>query len=317
MPRNGVFTILGSGFGMYGYLPALIEWGVKVALPVRYLPIIAARPELVQYLAEVNWFDSAEDALAHSNGAVIALRPADQARWVPLLAGMPAIRELILEKPIAPTPHLSASLLAALERAGKRYRVGYTFRFVHWAEQLRSALSSDADGVSLDWTFLAHHYRADLDNWKRFDASGGGALRFYGIHLIALLAEYGVEDVSTSTLSGPSDAETSDWNAVLTGKAVCPVTLRVNTRSDEAHFKIVGRRVGADEVRIVEQPDPFSGKRTSSLNERDPRVDVLGRLLLSFDEPDSVHLERQRAIIQLWTQVEERSRRQSSVRSRS
>ncbi|MHC2626591.1 putative dehydrogenase [Bradyrhizobium huanghuaihaiense] len=320
MPEAPVFTILGSGFGMYGYLPALIECGKRVALPERYRAVVGGRSELVQYAPEVIWCPGTEEALAQASGAVIALRPADQAGWMARLAEMPGIGELILEKPVAPTPQLAAQLIEAFESTGKRYRVGYTFRFMPWAERLRAVLGERTDGLSLDWSFMAHHYRANLANWKRFDASGGGALRFYGIHLIALLAELGYDDVSSSAVGGPSDAETSSWEAVFTAKALPPFTLRVDSRAPQTWFRIT-----ADpRVTLVDQSDPFASVEPASIDvrdpkvardprgARDPRVDVLSRLCRSLSELDAGHAQRQRDIIALWMRVEQASRRVSA-----
>ncbi|QHP69041.1 hypothetical protein EI171_18260 [Bradyrhizobium sp. LCT2] len=306
MPEAPVFTILGSGFGMYGYLPALIECGMKVALPERYRAVVGGRSELVQYVPEVTWCPGTEEALAQASGAVVALRPADQAGWMARLADMPDIRELILEKPVAPTPRLATQLIEAFEHAGKRYRVGYTFRFMPWAERLRAVLSEGTDGLSLDWSFMAHHYRANLANWKRFDVSGGGALRFYGIHLIALLAELGYDDVSSSVVSGPSDGETASWEAVFTAQALPPFALRVDSRSTKTCFRIAADERGPA---VVDLSDPFASVRQAVVNVRDPRVDVLARLCRSLDADDASHAQRQRNIIALWARVEATSRR--------
>jgi len=308
MPEAPVFTILGSGFGMYGYLPALIERGIKVALPERYRAVVSGRSELVQYEPEVTWCADTDAALVRASGAVVALRPADQSDWMERLATMPGIRALILEKPVAPEPQLAGQLLEAFERAGKRYRIGYTFRFLPWAEPLRAALRKGADGVSLDWSFMAHHYRADLDNWKRWDASGGGALRFYGIHVIALLAELGYDDVAMSMVAGPSDRETSSWDAVFTAKTLPPFALRVDSRAQQTGFSIAASRRGKSDLTIIDQLDPFSPV-SSATNIRDPRVDGLVRLFRSLDEADAGHAQRQRDIIALWARVEAVSRR--------
>ncbi|UPJ70878.1 hypothetical protein [Bradyrhizobium sp. 187] len=304
-----VFTILGSGFGMYGYLPALIECGMRVALPERYRTVVAERSELSQYMPQIIWCESMDGALEQAYGAVVALRPADQAAWIPRLARMPNLRDLILEKPVAPSPQMAAELLEVLDRFGKRYRVGYTFRFLPWAKLLRSALAERPERVSVNWSFLAHHYRANLQNWKRFDVSGGGALRFYGIHLIALLAELGYGDVLTSAASGPSDAETAEWEATFGGEALCPFGLKIDTRASEPSFTITVRRRDREDECIVEQSDPFSSIRPSISNGRDPRVDVLGRLCHSFDEADMPNAKRQQAIIGLWAGVEKKSER--------
>ncbi|MDH2352680.1 hypothetical protein QCM80_18765 [Bradyrhizobium sp. SSUT112] len=319
MPEAPVFTILGSGFGMYGYLPALIECGIKVALPERYRAVVGGRSELAQYVPDVIWCANADEPLMRATGAVVALRPADQADQIPRLAAMPELRDLILEKPVAPSPQLAAQLLDTLDRAGKRYRVGYTFRFLPWADRLRAILAEGAGRLSLDWSFMAHHYRANLENWKRFDASGGGALRFYGIHLIALLAEFGYDDVSSSVVAGPSDAETASWEAVFTAKALPPFALRVDSRATQTCFRIAANGRGEVGPVIVDQLDPFASAKQASVNvgdprgARDPRVDVLARLCRSLGEDDADHASRQRAIVALWTRIEAVSRRLSAT----
>jgi predicted dehydrogenase len=307
------FTILGSGFGLYGYLPALLELGHRVALPIRYQSVVGGRQELSQFMPRVDWCADVEAALATADSVIVALRPVDQANWIPRLARMPNIRQFVLEKPIAPAPDLAASLLAELECFGKRYRVGYTFRLLPWARQLRLALGEGVEGVSLDWAFLAHHYRNDLASWKRYDSEGGGALRFYGIHLIALLAELGYDDVSASMTWGASDAETQRWKATFTSPSRAPFTVNIDSRASETLFRIVlheasnGTDQGTDIV--VNQQDPFSGERSTSPQGRDIRVAVLERLCRSLSEDDDDHARRQQAIIRLWTRVEERSKR--------
>ena len=309
MAETSVFTILGSGFGMYGYLPALIECGIKVALPERYRAVVGGRSELAPYSPQVIWCADTEAALGQANGAVVALRPADQAEWMGRLAERPDIRELILEKPVAPEPQLAAQLLESLDRAGKRYRVGYTFRFMPWAERLRAVMAEGGSGLSLDWSFMAHHYRAGLDNWKRFDVGGGGALRFYGIHVIALLSELGYDDVASSVVTGPSDAETASWEAQLTGRGLPPFALRVDSRAAQTCFRIAADGCGTGGSAIVDQLDPFSSVRSASVNVRDPRVDVLARLCGSLAEADADYDQRQRSIIALWARIEAKSRR--------
>ncbi len=301
-----MFTILGSGFGSYGYLPALVEEGFDVAMPIRYRSALAGRPELTEYLRQVVWCSDVDDALARSTGVVIALRPEDQAAWIPRLTALSNIQQLILEKPVAPTPESSIASLTAIEAAGKRYRVGYTFRFTPWAERFRSALTGSADSVSFEWEFLAHHYRADLANWKRFSSHGGGAVRFYGIHAIALLSELGYDDVAASSTTGASSDEAERWEATFTGRNVCPCALNIGSREPSTQFRIAAYD-GQEATTIADQPDPFSP--ADSVQGQDARVGVLRRLCGSFSEADDGHAERHKAILALWAAVETRSRR--------
>ncbi|WP_218625991.1 hypothetical protein [Bradyrhizobium sp. dw_78] len=309
VPEAAVFTVLGSGFGMYGYLPALMQLGLEVVLPFRYQSTLAARPELSEFVKKIIWCADVEGALARSSGVIVALRPDDQALWIPRLVRMPNIRQFILEKPIAPTPELAASLLAAVEEAGRRYRVGYTFRFTPWAHQLRAALAEPRNSIRLDWNFLAHHYRAGLANWKRSDPAGGGAVRFYGIHAIALLAELGYDDVSVSTIWGPAEAETARWEATFTGRGLCPFELKINSGAESTSFRIVARRPEKTELTLVDQSDPFASDRSDARHIQDSRVGVLEQLCRSLGEPDEDHAERQKSILALWACVERKSHR--------
>ncbi|MGE2692681.1 hypothetical protein [Mycolicibacterium pulveris] len=305
-----MFTILGSGFGSYGYLPALIEAGYRVALPNRYRSALDDRPELSRYSDEVVWCSDVETALRRSSGAAVALRPHDQALWIPRLIHLPGIQRLILEKPVAPTPELAASLLAQVEKAGKRYRVGYTFRFTAWADKLRSALAESAESITVDWTFLAHHYRADIINWKRSSSAGGGAVRFYGIHMIAVLSELGYDDVSTSTVSGPSEDEAQRWQATFTGPGLCPCDLSIDSRDATTTFDVSVHKSGQAPVTLVSQPGPFGSADPGAVEGQDARVGVLRQLCDSFSESDDRHTERQQAILALWRAVEAKSRRE-------
>ena len=303
-----MFTVLGSGFGLYGYLPALLESGHDVALPVRYRSAVSGRPELARYVREVVWCSDVDEALGASSGVAVALRPQDQALWVPRLTQVRSIGQLILEKPIAPTPESAASLLAEVENAAKRYRVGYTFRFTPWAARLTSALAEKTERISFVWNFMAHHYRTDVVNWKRLTSTGGGAVRFYGIHVIALLAELGYDDVSASTVAGATDDEIQRWQATFTGPDLCPFTLSIDSREANASFSITAY-TGRVAAPLARQPDPFSSSDSGEVEGQDARVGVLRQLCDSFSAGDDGHAERQRAIVALWKVVETKSRR--------
>src|ERR1700682_547845 len=132
-----MFTIVGSGFGLYGYLPALIEtFGEPVVLPQAYREKISARPELRGYLDDIRWAADMQAALGTATGAVVATPPRRQQEVVTLCQGLPALSMLVLEKPVAVTPAAANEMLHALRRAGKRFRIGYTLLHTDWGERL-------------------------------------------------------------------------------------------------------------------------------------------------------------------------------------
>ncbi|MBR0780584.1 hypothetical protein [Bradyrhizobium iriomotense] len=115
-----------------------------------------------------------------------------------------------------------------------------------------------------------------------------------------------------SMLAGPSDAETSSWDAVFTAKGLPSFALRIDSRAPHACFSIAAGRRGKSDLTIVDQLDPFSSVQRSSMNLRDPRVDVLAQLCRSLGEADADHARRQCKIIALWARIEAVSRRVSA-----
>src|SRR5687768_8509582 len=98
-----MYAIVGSGFGLYGYLPALVEGlGETVALPRAAEARARARPELGRALEGVHWVDDLDAALALATGVVIATPPGSQLEVAGRCAGLANIRTMVLEKPIAP-----------------------------------------------------------------------------------------------------------------------------------------------------------------------------------------------------------------------
>ncbi len=127
-----MFAILGSGFGIYGYLPALVGCAQRIVLPVRYRARFCDRPELVRFTPDVDWAENENTALSCADGVVLALRPINQSEWVPRCLAHSNINRLLLEKPLAHTPEVAAVLFDDLLRSKKTFRIGYTFRFTVW-----------------------------------------------------------------------------------------------------------------------------------------------------------------------------------------
>ena len=110
------------------------------------------------------------------------------------------IESIFLEKPLAPSPLESAKVLNFLNASEIDYAINYTFIYIGLLQ--KQFLSEALQGVfNLKWDFMAHHYINNVDTWKRKHELGGGALRFYGIHIIALLAYLGYKNVIESELN--------------------------------------------------------------------------------------------------------------------
>ena len=295
---------LGSGFGLYGYLPALAGGcGQTVLLPERYRTTFAQRPELAGYSEQICWCADDGEALDRADGVVIAQRPLDQATWIPLCLQRPNIQRLLLEKPLAHTPERAAELLADLNASGRIFRLNYSFAHLSWREVLRTALQGP---VQIDWQFCAHHFRTGLDTWKRHHAVGGGVLRFYGIHLIALLAELGYDDVAESYASGANADEPAQWSAVFTGPNVADCAVHIDSHAQGTSFRIDSVQSDGCVKPLVNLTDPFDAE-PPSVDGLDRRVPVLTRLCLNLLQPLAQPSDGYDASIRLWQTVEDRT----------
>ena len=93
-----MYTILGSGFGIYGYMPCLVgRKNVQVVLPRDYREVVESRPELNFALELIEWVPDSYTALSLAHSAIIAKRPQDQVNLVHDCLEFPNIKRLILE----------------------------------------------------------------------------------------------------------------------------------------------------------------------------------------------------------------------------
>ena len=309
-----MFTILGSGFGLYGYLPALVDGcGEQVTLPERYRSRLQARPELVQLESRVRWSPDENAALDESDGIVIALPPERQAQWLPECIARANLRRLILEKPLASSPEIAQELAAELVRKRKSFRLGYTFRFTDWGQWWLAngaVIRRSGQEIWLAWNFLAHHFRNDLQNWKRHHSTGGGALRFYGIQVIALLADMGYCDVTASQAFAVAGDEIERWTARFSGGGQPDCTVTLDSRSEENRFVIRQGPASSGPVAgaIADLSDPFETRGDPApLSHIDRRIPLLVRVARSLEEDDSRWHQYYDAATKLWSLTESRT----------
>lgn len=292
-----MYAIVGSGFGLYGYLPALA--GVSdepVLLPEAYRERFRARPELAHLAGRIRWMRDERSALEAASAVVIATPPARQVATARAALALPNVERLVLEKPLAPDPATAARLVDELLAGGKRFRAGYTFLHTAWARDLAWPRRDAAARVQVTWTFLAHHYANGLDNWKREAAQGGGALRFFGVHLLALLARAGYRDVARSAIHAGAPGEAQRWEATFIGPHLPDCDVLVDSRGERPVFRIAAQRP------LVDLTDPYAAEQAPG--EQDRRIGVLLGFLRSFEAPDEQHVALCREVNALWLAAE-------------
>ena len=134
--------------------------------------------------------------------------------------------------------------------------------------------------LEISWNFHAHHYKNEINTWKRNPLQGGGAFKFYGTHLVYLLANigkwnsvkmesfrYSLEDEYMFLISGNN--KTNKFNISCNSCSVDKTIFDVNVKSSG---KVIYH---------CNLEDPLF--RNSSIREQDSRIPMLRELINSIN----------------------------------
>ena len=112
------FLIIGSGFGIYGYLPAVYKNSKKIFLNIKYKKKIEKRGELIRYLKRVVWYFDIKDINNKIDYVIIAQNPKQQFLITKNITFLKP-KHLFLEKPISNTPNKSLNFVEFLKKKNK------------------------------------------------------------------------------------------------------------------------------------------------------------------------------------------------------
>ena len=188
------FGILGGGFGIYGWLSALKDNDeIKIHTLTKYKENIFSRDEFYNIRNKIIWDDLEDNILKNSDILIIARRPIDQLNLLRKIVINSYKCSLILEKPIAPSPDESEIILKEIKNNKNNIIINFTLNQTNWANKIIDAIKSKSKKkIFVKWDLMAYHYKHHKKNsmlsWKAYKDAGGGALRFYCIHLVHLFS---------------------------------------------------------------------------------------------------------------------------------
>lgn len=293
-------VILGSGFGLYGYLPALSSIkNVKIFLLSRYKNQVCKRLDINFYFNTIKWVDDDEILLELADAVIIALTPAQQYIWIKKCLTYQNINYILCEKPLATTPDLANDVLIDLVTSRKKFRIAYNFRYTEWGKNVLETLKNIEN---ITWNFQAHHYEKNIQNWKRQHKDGGGALRFYGIHLIALLSELGYNNTAYSEIKTNKKNEAETWSAEIIGDNLIDCTVNISTNSPETRFVIKDSKGQAYSLL-----HPFQTSLSDKEDKYDQRIPFLTKSLLDLFYHTEHYCKWYEHTHLLWKNIEERT----------
>ena len=300
--------ILGGGFGLYGYLPAAVTLLQEpVLLLNKYKPIIDSRQELLSFKDQIIWLESEEELIQTADSLVISRRPIDQEALASKCLLQTNLKRIMFEKPLASTPEKAQKILDQVAKSDKHCSVGFTFRFTAWAIQLKEKLLNgeftEHESINLSWYFMADHFSRNIESWKMDHAQGGGAIRFYGIHVIALLAEWGYKHVESSGVETQNSQHGFyNWHASFRGAGLPTFFVNLDSKSNSSCFKVNWRD---DEQTLFEGLGPFDPVLNNlTVSEQDTRCIYLTDALQELNQLTKPYPNRIESCIKLWDLVE-------------
>jgi len=296
-----MYSIVGSGFGLYGYLPALVRLDKNnhIVLPQKYREKILSRKELKGFDRDILWASSSEEALKKTTDLIMAVPPSAQYSIVKKIVKESNIETINLEKPIAPSAELSEDLLDFLDFHEIKYVIGYSFFYLNLQDKFDYLIAREED-IYWNWEFMAHHFSMNLDNWKRYHDVGGGVLRFYGIHMIALLSALGYDNVAHSILTQDNINEPHLWKASFSGAGIPLCNISLNCKSKNNIFDVSNDSLGT----VISSRDPFD-LITEDVKDLDNRVPILRKIIDKSSYRQYKLKSLYRDINKLWKKVEE------------
>ena len=192
----------GSGFALNVYLPALINLGAKkIFISKNQIQNLSSPKVLEEYKNYILYFDENEHQDQLFDYTIIAVPPEKQYSLIFHDKNINKTNTLILEKPLASSPIKAFEILKKLKTLKVPYLINYSFRYAFWYKKLSSEIYKLPKNIELffEWKFKARHFIHKRETWKKIHSKGGGAIRFYGIHLIAILGDMGylqIEDAN-------------------------------------------------------------------------------------------------------------------------
>jgi hypothetical protein len=302
--------ILGAGFGLYGHLPAAVLAGAEeIVLLDRYLEVFQGRSELSALRDLVRWVATERDMLRASDTIVLARTPTMNFRSLQEILSYPNIRRFLIEKPHGPDPFTAQ--LSGEQLGSKSWRVSLPFRHLAWGRQTLELLECESNAESelrINWSFKAHHFQKPAESWKKHHAEGGGPLRFYGIHVIALLAEAGFDTARTSTLIRKESTPWARWEADFFQPGKPSVTVSLDSEADLESFSVsVVKKADGYSSPIFESKSPFGPECSSVDSQKAPfdlRVASLKKVYETFHQDDRYFQSLYVDIVLLWQSIE-------------
>ena len=292
------FTIFGKNFGLYGYLPSLIfTKNVNVHLLENYKDALEKRDELLPFIKKIIWYENENDLMRSIDSCVIAVPPSSQNIILEKIIKFDNIKNIILEKPPASNPAKAKELLIQIKRYNLNVNFSFSFLYCKWYQRIKKLILESRKPLYIEWNFKAYHFSKNQFNWKRDHYQGGGPLRFYGIHLLSVIADIGSQHCSSSKLIKDDFDFQSKWESEFKLDSGMIISLILNSNNEKKLFEI-GSKEGDTKLPFLKIEDPFI--QEEKIDNHDIKLNILKKLINQSNKLDQTKINYYENLVNLW-----------------
>ena len=255
--------IIGSGFGLYGYLPGIFNVSKKIYLNQRYKKFFSTRSELRKYSKKIVWYLHQNKIIDNIDYIVVAKRPQEQSKIIKkILEKKNNLKHIFLEKPIDINPKKSISFLNYLKKKKINYSFGFIFKYLRWYKSMKIKLSKNQN-FEIIWQI--DKKQKNNNHWKYSPTQGGGLVKFYGIHFIELFFSLNLVNIKKNIISK------NCWKIVVSDNKNNFVNLIIKFAKKNNFF------IKHNKKNIINSMNPFLKKITNK--KTDPRCAILKKYI--------------------------------------
>lgn len=278
--------ILGSGFGLYGYLPGVSTFCKFIYLDIKYKEKFFCRKELKKFSYKIKWYDNIAKIINDVNYVIIAKKPKDQFKIIKSLNLKKKNKHLFLEKPISNNPKNSLLIIKYLKKKKIKYSFGFLFEYLSWYKLLKKKISKNGK-IKILWYVKKNK---ENNNWKYIVSQGGGSLRYYGIHLIKIIFDLNFLNLKSNFISA------NLWRSLFLDnkKNILEVDFKITNKEK---FKII-----YNNKILINSMNPF--QKLLNSKKIDPRVSILKKYIKQNLSNRSARYEKYDRFIYFWDKIE-------------
>jgi predicted dehydrogenase len=179
-------AVVGSGFGLYGLLPAFQQ------IPECVITGICGKSSerMVNYCRKTSVpriFQDWRELIEESKPDAIAVAVVPKYQYEVIIYALQRGISVFAEKPLAIDLEQAEQLLMYAKKSGLPNMIDFIFPEIPEWKDAKKLLKENAIGkiihVNVNWSFLSYDIKNSLHTWKSNPDEGGGALAYYFSHV--------------------------------------------------------------------------------------------------------------------------------------